>query len=91
MRKMASRPTRNEITTGCKNRTSGASGDGPRATITSVDQLPLLISVPVMASTGAASEPQLRKMLREGELKGVKVGSDWRVSKRVFCSYFGLE
>ena len=91
MRTIASRPKTNEMPARCPRHTDGTSGDGKRATITTVDQLPLLISVPVMASTGAASEPQLRKMLREGELKGVKVGSDWRVSKRVFCSYFGLE
>ena len=59
-------------------------------TVTSVDQLPILLSVRVMASTGAASAPQLRKMLQEGTLEGVKVGSDWRVPKSVFCEYFHL-
>ena len=76
---------------GLGGRTDSTPHSGRNQAITAVDQLPLLISVPVMASTGAASEQQLRKMLREGKLKGVKVGSDWRVSKRVFCSYFGLE
>jgi excisionase family DNA binding protein len=43
-----------------------------------------------MAATGAASAPYLRKMLQEGTLEGVKVGSDWRVPKSVFCEYFHL-
>ena len=63
----------------------------PQEAITSVGQLPILLSVRVMAATGAASAPQLRKMLQEGTLEGVKVGSDWRVPKSVFCEYFHLD
>ena len=61
-----------------------------RTTITEISQLPLLLSVPVMAATGAASSPQLRKMCREGTLPATKVGTDWRVSKGVFCEFFNL-
>jgi hypothetical protein len=30
-------------------------------------------------------------MLQAGTLEGVKVGSDWRVPKSVFCEYFHLD
>ena len=72
-------------------RGKGARRGRPQEAITSVGQLPILLSVRVMAATGAASAPQLRKMLQEGTLEGVKVGSDWRVPKSVFCEYFHLD
>jgi excisionase family DNA binding protein len=72
-------------------RGKGARRRRPQEAITSVEQLPILLSVSVMAATGAASAPQLRKMLQEGTLEGVKVGSDWRVPKSVFCEYFHLD
>jgi excisionase family DNA binding protein len=72
-------------------RGKGARRRRPQEAITSVEQLPILLSVRVMAATGAASAPQLRKMLQEGTLEGVKVGSDWRVPKSVFCEYFHLD
>ena len=59
--------------------------------ITSLDQLPLLLSVPIMAATGAASERQLRKLLEAGTLNGVRIGTDWRVPKSAFCKFFHLD
>ena len=86
MCRIATRNVTNEKAYRCSGQRRGSH----EALVTSVDQLPILLSVPLMASTGAASSSQLRKMLQAGELRGVKVGSDWRVSKDVFCEYFGL-
>ena len=54
-----------------------------------VGDLPLLLSVRVMASTGAGAESMIRRLCRAGELPATKVGTDWRVWRDDFLDYFG--
>lgn len=66
----------------CKKKT-----DGP---ITSIDNLPLLLTVAQAEATGAASGRKIRQMCLDGELKATKVGSDWRIGRDTFLQHFGL-
>ena len=66
----------------CKKKT-----DGP---ITSIDSLPLLLTVAQAEATGAASGRKIRQMCADGELKATKIGSDWRIGRDAFLRHFGL-
>ena len=65
------------------------SGSGKGQRVRDVGDLPLLLSVRVMASTGAGAESMIRKLCRTGELPATKVGTDWRVWRDDFLDYFG--
>lgn len=58
--------------------------------ITSIDGLPLLLTVSQAAATGAASGRKIRQMCVDGELRATKVGSDWRIGHDAFLRHFGL-
>ena len=66
---------------------SSNSGKGQR--VRDVGDLPLLLSVRVMASTGAGAESMIRKLCRTGVLPATKVGTDWRVWRDDFLGCFG--
>lgn len=44
-------------------------------------QLPLILDAEQLAVVLAVSKSQIRRMIADGQLRGVKVGREWRVTK----------
>lgn len=53
-------------------------------------ELPPLITVKQAEATGAGSARKLRELCESGTLKAKKLGTDWRINRDFFLSYFGL-
>lgn len=49
-----------------------------------------LIKIPTAAKLINASEAKVRAMCRSGEIKAVKVGTDWRINTTAFLAQFGI-
>lgn len=50
-----------------------------------------LIKVGTAAALLDASGRKIRSMCASGEIKAVKVGSDWRINTAAFLEQFGIE
>lgn len=55
-----------------------------------VTLLPPMLTVRQAAGTGVASARMLRKMCADGDIRAMKVGSDWRIARDPFFRQFGL-
>lgn len=64
--------------------------DSSMVTLENLNQLPPLISTPVAASILSCSPQMVTHMCRNGKLKAVKVGSDWRINTAALLAQYGL-
>ncbi len=64
----------------------------PETTLKVIDRAALgpLIKTEVAASLLDASSRKVRDMCVRGEIKAVKVGSDWRINTAAFLEQFGI-
>ena len=51
----------------------------------------VILSIKEVAETAKLTEQHVRQLLREGKIKGTKVGKEWRVSKEDLNRYLGIE
>ena len=51
----------------------------------------VILSIKEVAETAKLTEQHVRQLLREGKIKGTKVGKEWRVSKEALNRYLGIE
>ena len=52
--------------------------------------LPPMIPTPTAAALLSVTPHTIRNMCHSGEVKAVKVGSDWRINTRAFLAQFGI-
>ena len=52
--------------------------------------LPPLITTETAAQFVAASRRKITDMCKRGEIKAVKLGSDWRINTAAFLEQFGI-
>lgn len=55
------------------------------------DEVPVVIDVIYASVILGLTAVQVRIMLRRGDLKGVKIGRDWRILKSDIMSFVGAE
>ena len=51
----------------------------------------VILSIKEVAETAKLTKQHVRQLLREGKIKGTKVGKEWRVSKEDLNRYLGIE
>lgn len=55
------------------------------------DEVPVVINVPYVAMILKTSQDVVRKHLAAGELRGFKVGREWRINKEELQRFTGYE
>ena len=55
------------------------------------EDFPILMTIRQAESTGVACARKVRMMCASGEIRAVKVGTDWRINRDAFFEHFGLE
>lgn len=49
--------------------------------ITSLEEIPLFVDVPYLCELFRLTPDTIRKQLQRGEIRGEKIGSNWRIPK----------
>lgn len=58
---------------------------------TSYEGLPVMLSVAQAAELGGWSRKHVLNMLHKGVLKGIRLGTSWRISRDYFLLFLGLQ
>ncbi|WP_052668660.1 helix-turn-helix domain-containing protein [Nitriliruptor alkaliphilus] len=56
-----------------------------------LDELPDVLRTVEVASVLRADEDTVRELLRSGELRGVRVGRNWRIPRAALLAFLGLD
>lgn len=63
----------------------------PTEPLTNIGTLPVMLTTATCAALAGVSRKHINDLLHEGVIKGVKVGSAWRVPRDGFLTFLGLE
>lgn len=59
--------------------------------VTDWSEVPVLVDIPYVAVLFGIHPHTVERKLRAGELKGIKIGREWRITKQALLEYIGLD